>query len=86
MDGGGYKWRLELEAWGSVIKAGVTFPTWEAQLQGYVRGVDDLRHRDIGVASRQRHGRRESEGRGWPVCEQGNRVMWHMAVCIGCLL
>jgi hypothetical protein len=53
--------------------AGVIFPTCEAQLQEYARGVDDLRHRDIGVASKQRHGRRRSEGRGGV-----SRVMRHM--------
>ena len=47
---------------GGVINADVIFPTWEAQLQGYARCVDDLRY--IGVASSHRHGRQRSEGRG----------------------
>jgi hypothetical protein len=51
---------------GWVINAGraSSFQQWEAQLQGYTRGVDDLGHIYIGVASRQRHGTRRSEGRG----------------------
>ena len=59
---------------GGVINAGVIFPTWEVQLLGlgYAR-VDNLRHRDIDVASRQRHGRRRSEGRSGV-----SRVIWHM--------
>jgi hypothetical protein len=47
--------------------------TWEAQLQGYERGIDGFWHRDIDVASRQRQGRQRSEIRGGV-----SRVMRHM--------
>jgi hypothetical protein len=36
---------------GSVIKTGIIIPTWEAQPQRHARDVDDLLHRDIGVAT-----------------------------------
>jgi hypothetical protein len=40
---------------------------------GYARVVDNLWHRDISVASRQRHGRQKSKGRG-----SVSGVMWHI--------